>query len=80
MEDLEFKIMTTTPKICKRRQGKKYIDDVIFIIRKEQEQQLQDHINMTDTTVVSNSLGKMTGVYHFWILDWLGMKMVLSNQ
>ena len=50
MEDLEQKIISTTPTECKPKQWKWYVDDIIDAIKRGQAEKLQDHMNKADPT------------------------------
>jgi len=50
MEDLEQRAIATAPEPMKPRFWKRYVDDVIAIIRKGMSQPLNDHLNTIDET------------------------------
>jgi len=50
MEDLEQRAIATAPEPMKPRFWKRYVDDVIAIIRKGMSQSLNDHLNTIDET------------------------------
>ncbi|XP_072030764.1 uncharacterized protein [Amphiura filiformis] len=50
MEWLEQKAISTAPESCRPRLWKRYVDDVLEIIRKGQVDNLTDHLNTIDPT------------------------------
>ena len=50
MEHLEQKALTTTPDSCKPRLWKRYVDDILEIVKNDGIQQLTDHLNQVDET------------------------------
>ena len=50
MEFLEQHAIATAPMDCQPRLWKRYVDDVLEIIKKGQVQALTDHLNQVDTT------------------------------
>ena len=53
MEWLEQKAISTSPITCRPRLWKRYVDDVLEVIRKGEVDRLTDHLNQTDP---SNSI------------------------
>ncbi|XP_072039396.1 uncharacterized protein [Amphiura filiformis] len=50
MEWLEKKAIATAPLECKPRLWRRYVDDVLEIIKKDTTEQLTEHLNTVDTT------------------------------
>ena len=50
MEDLEQKAIESAPPECKPRIWKRYVDDVLAVVQKGQEERLRDHLNTIDDT------------------------------
>ena len=50
MEFLEQQAITTAPIDCKPRLWKRYVDDILEIVRKDQVDNLTAHLNQTDPT------------------------------
>jgi hypothetical protein len=50
MEDLEQNIISKAPVMCKPKLWKRYVDDILCIIKKDQPEALQDHMNRADGT------------------------------
>ena len=50
MEHLEQKALSTAPDSCKPRLWKRYVDDILEIVKNDGIQQLTDHINQVDET------------------------------
>ena len=50
MEHLEDKAIATAPLDCKPRLFKRYVDDILEIVRKNTEDKLTDHLNSIDDT------------------------------
>ncbi|XP_053372991.1 uncharacterized protein LOC128546467 [Mercenaria mercenaria] len=50
MEFLEQQAIATAPLDCRPKLWKRYVDDVLEIIRKGQVQNLTEHLNKVDTT------------------------------
>ena len=63
MEFLEQQAITTAPIDCKPRLWKRYVDDILEIVRKDQVDNLTTHLNQTDPTDKKN----MKVLYHFLI-------------
>ena len=50
MEFLEQQAITTAPITCRPRLWKRYVDDILEIVNKDQVDNLTDHLNQTDPT------------------------------
>ena len=50
MEFLEQQAMATAPISCRPRLWKRYVDDILEIVNKDQVDNLTDHLNQTDHT------------------------------
>ena len=50
MEWLEQKAIATAPLTCKPRFWRRYVDDVLEIIKKDTVEELTDHLNQVDET------------------------------
>ncbi|XP_072033432.1 uncharacterized protein [Amphiura filiformis] len=50
MEWLEQEAIATAPMECKPKMWKRYVDDILEIIKKETTQQLTEHLNTVDPT------------------------------
>ena len=50
MEALEKNIIQTSPDSCKPRWWRRYVDDVVTIVKRGKAEQLQNHMNQVDTT------------------------------
>ena len=50
MEELEQQIIASAPAECKSRSWKRYVDDILCIVKKGQAESLQNHMNMVDET------------------------------
>jgi len=58
MEKLEHKALQTAPAECRPIIWKRYVDDVLDVIKKDQVKNFTDHLNSIDDKTVSNSLMK----------------------
>ncbi|XP_072176463.1 uncharacterized protein [Diadema setosum] len=50
MEDLEQTVLSTVPTAIKPRLWKRYVDDILAIVKEECVDQLKDHLNQADVT------------------------------
>ena len=50
MEDLEQTAIATAPLECRPRLWKRYVDDILEVIKKGREEQLTEHLNTVDPT------------------------------
>ena len=50
MEKLEFKALQTAPAECRPKIWKRYIDDVLDVIKKNQVRNFTDHLHSIDDT------------------------------
>jgi len=50
MEKLEFKALQTAPADCRPKIRKRYVDDVLDVIKKNQVKNFTDHLNSIDDT------------------------------
>ena len=51
MEDLEQKIIATAPEHCKPLFWRRYVDDIISVVKKGKENELQLHMNAMDNSI-----------------------------
>ena len=50
MEHLEQEAIATAPTNCRPRMWKRYVDDILEVIKTGMTQQLTDHLNRVDET------------------------------
>ncbi len=50
MEWLEEEAIATTPIECKPKYWRRFVDDILEVIKKDSTQQLTDHLNNVDPT------------------------------
>ncbi|XP_071490039.1 uncharacterized protein [Diadema antillarum] len=50
MEDLEQTVLSTAPTTIKPRLWKRYVDDILAVVKEHSVDQLKDHLNQADVT------------------------------
>jgi len=50
MEKLEHKALQTSPAECRPKIWKRYVDDVLDVMKKDQVKNFTDHLNSIDDT------------------------------
>ena len=70
MEHLEQEAIVTAPISCRPRMWKRYVDDILEVIKTGMTQQLTDHLNRVDETssIKFTHKEEAEGMIPFWTL------------